>query len=266
MLEIIIYAMLAGIGASISLSILGNFVLWKKMSYIGDSIAHNSILGVAVSLVFGGLPLLWVILICFIFSCLFVILNKKYKISQDSILVVNTQLSLSLGIIIIALVTKSNIGLNNYFLGNILSINHEDLFIIYTIAVFVVVYMIFNWNKILLITINEEIAQSEGINIFKHDLILVFMISSVVASSIKFLGFLLIPSLLIIPAIIANKLSASPLKTIIFTILIGGLANIIGIFLATIIDVSTAPLITLVLIVMLLIKLFLNTTINKLKV
>ncbi len=253
MYDFIIYGILGGIGLVFSLSILGNFIVWKRMSYIGDSIAHTSLLGIAIGVLSSVMPEISIIAVCFALSVLLIFINKKFNISKDALLILNTQFALALGFIIISLM-NSNSNLYKYLFGSILSITINDIIIIYVLSVMVFLYVFKNWQKLLLLTINEEVAISEGINSTKHDIIFVFVLSCVIAFSIKLAGALLIPSLTIIPAIIAHSLAKSPLQAVIISFFTGSLAVICGILISMYINVSSSALITVILCSMVLIK------------
>ncbi len=253
MYDFIIYGLIGGVGLAFSLGILGNFIVWKRMSYIGDSIAHTSLLGIALGVLTSVMPEISIIIVCFALSVILIFINRKFHISKDSLLILNTQFALALGFIIISLM-NSNGSLYKYLFGSILSITLQNVIVIYILAIVVFIYMFINWQKLLLLTINEEVAISENINAIKHDIIFVFVLSCVIAFSIKLAGALLIPSLAIIPAIVSHSLAKSPLQAVIISFIVGSFSVISGILLSMYIDVSSSALITIILCSFVLIK------------
>ncbi|MDR0483771.1 MAG: metal ABC transporter permease, partial [Alphaproteobacteria bacterium] len=89
MYDFIIYGLIGGIGLAFSLAILGNFIVWKRMSYIGDSIAHTSLLGIALGVLTSSMPEIMIIIVCFLLSSVLILINKKFQISKDSLLILN---------------------------------------------------------------------------------------------------------------------------------------------------------------------------------
>ncbi|MCL2567548.1 MAG: metal ABC transporter permease [Alphaproteobacteria bacterium] len=244
MYDFIIYGLIGGIGLAFSLAILGNFIVWKRMSYIGDSVAHTSLLGIALGVLTSVIPEIMIIIVCFLLSSVLIVINKRFQISKDSLLILNTQFALSAGFVIISLMQNSS-NLYRYLFGSILSIKLNDIIIIYVIAVLVFLYVLSSWQKLLLLTINEEVAISENINSTKHDIIFVFVLSCTIAFSIKLAGVLLIPSLSIIPAIIAHSIAKSPLQSMIISFIAAASAIITGMMLSLYVNVSPSALITL---------------------
>ena len=253
MWEIIFLALIAGLGLALSIAVIGNFIVWNRMSYLADSISHSSIIGIALGLISPLMPELIIIVICFVFSFVIVYLNHKFNITKEALLIINTQFSVALGITLISLLNP-NIIINNYFFGNILGVSIKDVICIMILALLIIMYLIFNWNKILLISINEEIAISERIHALFEKVIFVFLASCAISFSIKMVGVLLIPSIMIIPSIIALNVSKTPLENIVFASIVGFLGISCGILLSTIVDVPTGPLITLCLIALLIIS------------
>ncbi|MFL1780955.1 Zinc ABC transporter permease subunit ZnuB [Candidatus Hepatincolaceae symbiont of Richtersius coronifer] len=245
--DLIILAIIGGIGLCLSLSVLGNFIIWNRLSYLGDSIAHSSLLGIAIGLLIPGASYIAIILICFISSFLLILLNKKLNIAKDALLIFNTQFALALGITLISLLNPSKMA-NTYFIGNIISLTLTDIIFIYMVSSTILVYLYIFWDKLLLLAVNEELATSENINSFIHNIAFTFMLSCLIVFGIKLAGILLIPSLMIIPGLIALGLTRTPFSSLIVSFFLATIAVIIGVLLSIIIDAPTGPLITLVLV------------------
>jgi zinc transport system permease protein len=264
MLDLIFLATTGALLLSTCLCILGNFVVWQRISYIGDSIAHSSLLGLILAELLHTSVNIITIIICFIFSILFVNLNKKFKITKDSLLIFNTQFSLSLGFILLSIFSSGRL-LNNYFFGSILSIDINDIYIIFVILIFIILLTYIYWEKLLLITLNNTIANAEGINTKIFNIVFIFFLSLVIAFSIKFIGILLVPSLLILPALASLNIFNSPLKSILFSIVLSANAILLGIWLSSIINIQPSPLISFILIIAIILKVFITYIYNKIK-
>ena len=90
----LIRAIIAGIGVAIIAGIIGCFVVWRKMAYFGDSLAHSALLGVALGLVFGISTNLGTIIICSIFTIALIWLQQKNVLATDTLLGILAHLSL----------------------------------------------------------------------------------------------------------------------------------------------------------------------------
>ncbi|UQY79915.1 High-affinity zinc uptake system membrane protein ZnuB [Candidatus Hepatincola sp. Av] len=252
-MEIILYAVLAGLALALSLTTFGSIIAWKRSSYLSDAIAHSSLLGVTLSYLYNISANIIIIPICFIFSFTLVYLNKKFNVAKDSILLFNTQLSLALSFIIISLFIQ--VPLTSFFFGSILSVSLKDIIIMYVIAVFALIYLYTNWEKIILATINTDVAQSENINTFLQEVILIFVLSSIVSFAIKIAGVLLIPSLMILPNMVASGFAKNPLTSLVIAFIVSGVCITLGILTSVFVDVAVAPLITLYLVGVILVSL-----------
>ena len=159
-------ALIAGIGVALITGPLGCFVLWKRMSYFGDSLAHSTLLGIAFGLLL-HVPLhLSVILVCALFAVLLTWLQQKRILPADTLLGVLAHSALALGIITISLSDVRSFDLHRYLFGSILTVQREELYWIYGGGVVITVLLINQWKKLVLTTLHRDIAKSEGIKIY----------------------------------------------------------------------------------------------------
>ena len=247
-------AMCGGVIIAIPLAILGNFLLWKKMNFLGDSVSHSAILGVALAAIFNVSSIIAITVVCFVFSFMIVYIKKRTLIDAQSLMVVNTQISLCLGVFLIYIFKVNTSIANSFFLGNLLGIKLEDFIYIIFIAAIVLIYLIVYYKKLLIICIDENTARAEGIVIWYHDFLFSFLLSMVIAMAMKLIGIMIVPAILILPALIADKMFNSIKKTIIFSITIAMFGIILGIFLSIFINVPASILISLILVFLMLIK------------
>ncbi len=237
----IIRAIIAGVAISMIVGVLGCFVIWRKMAYFGDSLAHSSLLGIALGLLAGISSNIAIIIVCSLFALALVWLQQKKILATDSLLGILAHASLSIGMVVISLLKVPEIDLHAYLFGDILSIDSVDLYWIYGGAIFVFALLFLNWQKLNLITICQDLASSQGVNIFHMQILLMFLMTISVAISIHIFGILLITSMLIIPAASARKLAKSPESMAIIAAIFGCAAIIVGIFAALIFAIPSGP-------------------------
>ncbi|HLD77042.1 MAG TPA: iron chelate uptake ABC transporter family permease subunit [Rickettsiales bacterium] len=237
----ILRAILAGIAISIVIGTLGCFVIWRKMAYFGDSLAHSSLLGIALGMLSGINFNIAIIIVCTLFAVILVWLQQKKFLATDSLLGILAHASLSIGMVVISLLKAPEVDLHAYLFGDILSVGNTDLYWIYGGAIFVFTSLFFNWQKLNLITICQDLAASQGINIFHMQILLMFLMTIAVAISIHIFGILLITSMLIIPAASARKLARSPESMAALAAFLGSIAIICGIFASLIFAIPSGP-------------------------
>ena len=241
MFELIFPPLIAGIILSFITGPLGTFVVWRKMSYFGDTLSHSALLGIALGFLLNINPFFAVIFVTILLALGLVILSIQQKLAIDTLLGILAHSSLSLGVIVISLLHNIRVDLMGYLFGDLLSITMNDVYLIIVGAIIVGIILFFNWNNFLFITVNEELALSNGINILKTKLILTLVLALTIGLAMKFVGALIITSLLIIPAATARFYAKSPEKMAIFAIIVGILSISGGLMISAFYDTPTGP-------------------------
>ena len=159
----LIRAIIAGIGVAIITGAIGCFVVWRKMAYFGDSLAHSALLGVALGLVLGISTNLGTMIICSVFAILLIWLQQKKVLATDTLLGILAHAALSIGMVTLSLMERS-VDLHSYLFGDILAVTKHEIFLIVFGGLVVLTFLFFNWSSFVLTTINEKLAKSEGLN------------------------------------------------------------------------------------------------------
>ena len=225
--DFLIRATIAGLGVAIIAAPLGCFVVWRRMAYFGEATAHAALLGIALSLaiempIFAG-TLLAALLMAFTVSQL-----SGRGLASDTLLGVSAHAGLALGLVVASFLSGVRIDLMAYLFGDILAVSINDLYTIWIGAIFVLLLIYWRWSPMLVSTLNEELAYSNGINPKREKLILTIALAITVAVSIKVVGLLLISALLIIPAAAARNISNTPEFMVISTAVVGIVSAITG--------------------------------------
>lgn len=236
----IIRAIIAGIGVAIIAGAIGCFVVWRKMAYFGDSLAHSALLGVALGLVFGISTNVGTIIICSIFTILLIWLQQKKILATDTLLGILAHSALSIGMVTLSLLERS-VDLHSYLFGDILAVSATEIYFVLIGGFFVLIFLYFNWSSFVLMTIDEKLARAEGINVLINQLLIMLLMTIVVAVSFKIVGLLLITSLLIIPAATARCVANSPEMMAVFSSILAMLAVILGICSSYYMDTPSGP-------------------------
>ncbi len=247
--DFIIRALLGGIAVALAAGPLGSFIVWKKMAFFGDAVAHSAILGVVIGIILGIHQSISIALFALSFSFLLTIMNKQKILQSDTILAIATQGTLALGMIAFALAANSNLSLTNLLFGDILATSYQDIIIMYCGALFVIAGIIYIWRPLLLTTISEDLAMVEGVNVSFTSFIFTLLVAIMVALSIKIVGVLLVSSLLIIPAAIARGFSRTPEHMAILASCFGIISVCFGVFSSLKLDTPTGPSIVMAMLV-----------------
>lgn len=241
MIEFLLPAILAGLGIALLAGPLGSFVVWRKMAYFGDTLAHASLLGLSLGFLFDINLNLALIVCCIAIALLLVTLQKQRLVATDTLLGILAHSSLSLGLVAVSFLDNVRVDLMSYLFGDLLAVTYNDLLYIYTGVVIVLGLIYIVWRPLLSSTISEELAQVEGVNVELMRLVLMLMVGLVIAISMKFVGALIITSLLIIPAATARRFSRSPEQMVLFASIFGCIAVIAGLALSWHYDTPAGP-------------------------
>ena len=244
MADFMLYALLAGLGVAAIAGPLGAFVVWRRMAYFGDTLAHSALLGIALGIALDLNLNLAIVIACLCIATLLVTLQQKRIIATDTLLGILAHSSLALGVVTVGLLDMP-IDLIGYLFGDMLTVTNQDLTWIIGGIVLVSTLLIIFWRPLLAITIHEELAEAEGYAVLRLRLLLMLLIAMVIAVAMKIVGVLLITALLIIPAATARRVASSPEQMAIFASGIGMLAVVMGLSASVHWDTAAGPSVVL---------------------
>lgn len=239
-------AALGGIGMALIAAPLGCFVVWQRMAYFGETIAHAGLLGVAFGL------LLQINLTVGIFLASLMVAFGLRAVERYSLLAKDTALGLmahvvlAIGLIVTSQFTSSQVDMMGLLFGDILAISNQDLIIVLCglIGIWSLIYWL--WQDLLTISLDKELAMAEGVNVARVEMLFAVAIAGTVALSMKLVGLLLVTAMLIIPAAAAMNVSRTPEQMAVMTGMLSVLSVIIGITASVYIDIPTGPAIVVV--------------------
>lgn len=236
----IVKALMAGILVALIAGCMGCFVVWRRMAYFSDSLAHSALLGIAMGVMLDVSHNLSVMISCICFAFFLIWLQRKKVFATDTLLGILAHGSLAFGVITITLL-EQRIDLHSYLFGDILTVGDEQLWWLFIGGGFVLTALCLNWSSLILMTIHEDLAMAESVRVSRLEILLMLLMTIVVAISIKIVGILLIASMLIIAPAAARQLSRSPEAMAIFACLIGIIAVVSGIYFSFEFDTPSGP-------------------------
>lgn len=237
----LVRAFAAGIALALVSGVLGCFVVWKRMAYFGDSLAHSALLGVALGLLVGIQTQIGIVIVCGAFAIGLIYLQQKNVLASDTLLGILAHSALSIGLIAISLMDHIRVDLHAYLFGDILTVTKNDLYWSYGGGAVVLALLLWKWSDLTLMTIHEDLARAEGVNTLWANILLMLVMTLVVATSLHIVGILLITSLLIIPAATARLISKSPEGMAITASLLGMAAVTGGLYASMQWDTPSGP-------------------------
>ena len=241
MADFILYALAAGLGLAVVAGPLGSFVVWRRMSYFGDTLAHAALLGIAIGLLLEVNLQLSILAICLVAAILLILLEMRNTVAVDALLGILAHSSLAIGMMVLSLSDTVQVNLEAYLFGELLTIAPADLIWVLGVCVLVGAILWVYWNEFLSISVHQELAAIEGINITGFRYLLILLMALVTAVAMKIVGVLLITSLLIIPPAAARQLSRTPEQMALLASVLGCISVISGLAGAFWLDTPVGP-------------------------
>jgi len=239
--DFFIRALVAGLGVAFVTGPLGCFVIWRRLSYFGDTLSHSALLGVTLAYSFEINTAFSVFLVSSLIALILIQLQKKTNLPGDALLGLLAHSSLAVGLVVIGFLTFIRFDIMGLLFGDILAVKIDDLFIIWIGGAFILLVLRLIWKPLFASTVNYELAEAEGLNPERAKAIFTILMAAIIAISIKMVGLLLITGMLIIPAAMARNISDSPKKMVIFSIIGGLLSVIIGLFSSLEFNTASGP-------------------------
>jgi len=226
------------IATSIIFGTLGTCVLWHRLTYFGDALAHAMLLAIAISLSFDCHYVLATLILVVFFVLMFFYLSSYSAFNKDNLLAIVTYTAVALAIIIRDL--GGNIDFNHYFFGEIFAVTKKDIYLVSFFALFVLIYVRLYFKKLLILQISRELSQVNRIASNHLYLVFLFILAINVAILLEFIGIFLTTALLIMPASIARCYAKTPSSMIIIATLVSLLVSLISFALSVNFDLTLA--------------------------
>ena len=243
--DFVLRAALAGIGLSLATGPLGAFVLWRRMAYFGDAMAHAAVLGVALALAFSlSITLGALVVVLAVGVSVSALAERGHAV--DTTLGVLAHSALALGLVAISFLKGVRVDLTAFLFGDILTVTIADLALIWGGSVLVLAVLAWRWSAMLTATLNAELAVSAGIDPRAERLILTLLLAVVVALALKVVGALLIAAMLIVPAAAARGFARTPEAMALLAALFGAVSATGGVLASVLVDSPTGPSIVVV--------------------
>ena len=239
--DFVIFALVAGIGVAIVTGVTGVFVVWRRMAYFGDTLAHSALLGVAIGFLAGINLNIGIVGVCVTISIGMVYLRSQRHLAEDTLLGILAHSSLALGLVSVSFISALRVDLMTYLFGDILSVTPTDIVWVYgggTIALGVLAWL---WKDLIAITVHEDLARIEGVNVMRTQIAFMTLFALVIAMAMKIVGILLVTALLIIPAATARRFSRTPERMAVFAAISGSLAVALGLQGSLLWDLPSGP-------------------------
>lgn len=263
MLEMLDYpfmqrALIAGLIIAVLASLSGSFIVLRRYSLLSETLAHVSLVGVAIGLLFGIAPLWMAVAASLVASWLIEYLRSVHGLYSDSVLAIFLSGSLALAIVIVSMAGSFNASLFSYLFGSILSVSNEDLWVMGAFGTVGMILLLAFFKELYFIAFDEEVARASGIRVVWLNFMLVSVIAVIIAISIRVVGTLLIGALMVIPPVAAIRFGMGFYPTTLLSVLIALVSVVAGLSLSYLFSLPSGAAIVLCLLVFFIVALVIN--------
>ncbi|MBK8771105.1 MAG: metal ABC transporter permease [Rhizobiales bacterium] len=225
-------ALLAGLAVALVAGPIGCFIVWRRMAYFGETLAHAGLLGAGLGLLFNVNIAITAVVVAMILALILIALRRQQQLAVDTILGILSHTALALGVVVIGLVTGAVTGHLDILFGDVLTVSSRDVWTVWIVAAAALLLLATLWRRMIAISVHEDLARAEGINVQLVELLFTLLIAFVVAISMKIVGLLLITALTVIPAAAARRLSATPESMAVLSVVLAAAAVLAGLFMS----------------------------------
>ncbi|MEQ1718066.1 MAG: metal ABC transporter permease [Hyphomicrobium sp.] len=238
-------ALAAGIALAMIAAPLGCIVIWRRMAYVGETLAQASLLGVALGLALQINLTFTVIVAAIVAALVLIAFGQQRLLALDSVLGLMHHATLALGIIAISLLKGPSVDLMSFLFGDVFAVTNGDLAWALLGGTFVLAAMLYLWKPLVRLSLDADLATAEGVDPVIPKALFDILLAVTIAVAMKIVGILLVMAFLIVPAAAARPLARTPESMAVMAALIGAVSVAGGLTLSLAYDTPGGPSIVL---------------------
>lgn len=228
------------------LGMLGTMAVNHNMAFFSDALGHSALTGIALGVILGiDNELISMVAFGILLALIITKVRSAGTASADTVISVFSSAAIALGLVILS-VGGGFSKYSSYLIGDVLSVTSSEILILAVTLICVTVIWALIYNKLTLVSINRELAASRGVKVALIENIFVVLVAVVVMLSIKWVGVLLINSMLILPAACARNFSTNSRQYLFSSVAISLAAGIGGVVSSFYLNTSAGATIVIV--------------------
>lgn len=256
-------AFASGLIIGVIAPLLGVFVVVRRLSLIADALSHVTLAGIAGSLYlsqsFGALALLnplYLGIVASVTGSLFIErLRRLYKHYEELAIPIIMSAGLGISAIFISVSEGFSSDLISYLFGSVSAVSRQDLWIVVSIAIIVILFLGLFFKEFFVLSFDEEYAKASGLPAKWIHILFMIVTALVIAGSMRIVGILLVSSLMTLPVAAAMRIAKSFKQAIIYSVVFGELAVLVGLVSAFYLNIAPGGTIVVTSIIILLLTL-----------
>ncbi len=225
---------------------IGTVIVNNNMAFFSDALGHSALTGIAIGVILGLVSTdISMMLYAVAFALFLNYIKGKKTASTDTVISVFSSFSTAIGLVILSMGGNFS-KYSSLLVGDILSITFKEILMLLGVFIFTVVFWVFFYNKMLVISINETLGRSRNIRVKLVNNLFSVVIALIVMMSIRWVGVLIINALLILPAAAARNLATNMREYTLFSCIISITCGLCGLVLSYHMNTATGPSIVIV--------------------
>ena len=200
---------------------MGCLMVWQRLAFLSDTLGHAAVMGVGLGLLLEVTPVFGVLAVALLIVFSLSRVNTFNSALSETTLAIISHTGLAGGIILVGLLPTQAVNLEAILFGDLLATTSADLIRLLITTVVLLLLLLHHWRSFVAVSVSREIAQAEGIEVRKVQLLMYIMIALLVAVMMKVMGVLLIAAMLVIPTTSARLFSRSPEQMVAVSALYG---------------------------------------------
>jgi len=239
-------ALIAGLAVAAMSGLLGVFMVQRRMSFLGDGLAHSAFGGVALALFLGVSQPLWLALpFALVVALGITFVRERTGLSNDTTIGIFFAVSVALGVLFVSLKRDYTVDAWHWLFGSILGVSRGDLWIILGVTLISMAALSYLWQQLAYATFDEELAATDGVRVRRLEYTLLALAALIIVASVRVVGVILMAAYLVIPAAAARLLSKSLFTMTLLSVLIGIVSTALGLVVSFFLDVPSGSTIVL---------------------
>jgi zinc transport system permease protein len=233
-------AILAGLAIALVAGPIGCFIVWRRMAYFGETLAHGGLLGVGMGILFHFNIVAGAVASALAMALLLTGLKRQRTIAVDTLLGILSHTALAIGLITGAITEHLDV-----LFGDVTNVSSNDILILWIGAVLATAMVIYLWRDLIAISVHEDLARAEGVRVAIVELAFMLTMAAMTALAMKVVGLLLITALTVVPAAAARRFAKSPETMAITSCVFAAIAVVAGMVISATWGTMAGPSIVL---------------------
>lgn len=239
--DFFVRALLAGVGLALVTGPAGCFIVWRRLAYFGETIAHSALLGVAIAILLDTHLVVGIFATASVVVVTMFLLERRDTLPTDTLLGLLAHGGLALGLVILSFFPNMRLDLQALLFGDILGVTRTDLAMIWLGGAAALGALCWIWRALLTATVSNDLATVAGLHPERARLLFGFLVAAIIAVAIKIVGVLLIVALLVIPAATVRRFASGPEIMAAGAAVVGAVAVAGGLFASAEFDTPSGP-------------------------